>query len=120
MVELIREFKTARFTVRITAEEDFDLDLSFDDTGEVAEKLESGEYVNFCVKAECFLDGNSIATDYLWECVYEDPKDFQDHKGMNAKGHGSCFSDMVRNVCKEGREYIQSAEAYPTMRIYNV
>ena len=117
MVELIREFKTARFTVRITAEEDFDLDLSFDDTGEVAEKLESGEYTNFCAKAECLLDGNSIASDYLGGCIYANIADFQDHRGMNKKGHGSYFSDMVRTVCREGREHVKTLRALPSMRL---
>ncbi len=74
--ETLWEFKTDRFSVVCTAEEEWDVDLSWDDTGEVAEKLASGEYVVFCAKVAVYLDGREIATDYLGQCIYVDAEEF--------------------------------------------
>jgi len=49
--ELIREFKTPQFIVIVDAIEEDSPDLSYDDTSEVAAKIDSGEYVLFCARA---------------------------------------------------------------------
>ncbi len=95
--------------------DDCDVDLSWDETGEVTKKINSGEFDVFCVKAECFCDGSSIAEDFLGGCIYAHPEDFQDHKGMNARGHGSYFSDMIRTVCREARKHLNDYQP-PKMR----
>ncbi len=99
-------FKTARFAVTVSAAYDSDLDLSFDDTGEVRERLESGEFIGFWVKASVTLDGAEIACDTLGGCIYAEIAEFRDHLGRNAKGHGSYFSDMVHEAVREARKAI--------------
>ncbi len=114
-LDTIRTFRTANFDVTIDALEDYDLDLSWDDTGEVLAKLQSGEYVAFCVRARVtHPEFGELATDYLGGCIYASPAEFQDHREcgkhtreLRAKGSnavcGSYFSDMVKNVCREAR-----------------
>lgn len=78
----IWKFKTDRFTVRMTAEVEHDLDLSFDDSGEVRAKIDNGEYQVFCAKCSVELDGVEIASDYLGQCIYSDVDQFRDHIGI--------------------------------------
>ena len=117
----IREFHTPNFTVRVTAEEDNDLDLSFDDDGSVREGLESGKFMAFCVKAAVYYNGTELATDYLGGCIYRSIEEFMDHKECGrqnkiyaAKGEagrcGSYFTDMVHTVCKEAREELHKLQ----------
>src|SRR6185503_1564662 len=118
MLGNIRTFKTANFKVIVDAEEEFDLDLSFDETGEVAEKLDSGEYVAFCAHAYVVgPDGETLSDDYLGGCIYESIEAFMDHKECGvqnrlweAEGKTGCcgcyFSDMVSNVIDEARKAI--------------
>jgi hypothetical protein len=92
----IWKFETARFTVTMTAEPDYDVDLSFDETGEIREKLESGELQSFCAKCAVCLDGNEIAADYLGSCIYANPDEFRDHIGTGE----IAFKDRTRrDVC---------------------
>lgn len=112
---IIRKFKTANFTVVMEALPEHDLDLSFDDTGEVATKLDSGEFVAFCAHAYVKgPNGETLADDYLGNCIYEDFDSFMDHRECGranreyeAKGEsgrcGSYFTDMIHNVCSEAR-----------------
>lgn len=108
-IETIRTIKAGRFSVRVTAVEDNDLDLSWDDDGSARAGLESGELMHFGVVATCYLDGRELANDSLWQCIYKTPADFMDHIGLKAKSradgrnYGSYFSDMVRNVCRDAR-----------------
>jgi len=103
MSYLIWEFKTLNFTIRMTAEDEFDVDLSWDESGEAAEKIASGEWSVFCAKCAVLFEGVEIGTDYLGNCIYADPKEFRDHIGMNAGGYGSYFSDMVRGAIRDAR-----------------
>ncbi len=114
----IREFKTANFRVTVDAIEDYGLDLSFDDTGKVREKLESGEYVAFTARARVFYKGAELASDYLGGCIYSDLESFADHRECGklnreyaAKGDkgrcGSYFSDMIGQVIKEARSQLK-------------
>ena len=115
----IREFKTPNFTVRVTAEEDNYLDLSFDDDdGSVREGLNSGELIAFCAKAAVYCQGTELATDYLGGCIYRSIAEFMDHRECGkqnklyaAKGErgrcGSYFTDMVKQVCSEARKKLK-------------
>jgi len=104
----IYTFNTRNFEVRVDAmEEDFP-DLSFDETGETAEMIKRGDWLCFMVKATLSFRGMEIAEDYLGNCIYENTRDFRDNVGMNSRGHGSYFSDMIRNVISEGRDYLKS------------
>ena len=106
MSELIWRFDTKNFRIEMTAEEEQDVDLSWDDTGEVSAKIESGEYSVFCAKCAVYLRGVEVATDYLGNCIYSNANEFRDHLGRNAKGYGSYFSDMVRNAISQAREQL--------------
>lgn len=115
MYEKIWEFKTARFSVSFEAGPEYDLDLSWDETGEIREGLESGRYVAFMAKVAVYLDGLEIAQDYLGGCIYENAEQFRDHLGIRPASRkagaiiGSYFSDMVRQAIKEAREFMASA-----------
>lgn len=93
----IREYNTKNYTVRIAALKEFDLDLSWDEDGETAQKIEDGEYIAFCAHATVIhrATGAILANDYLGNCVYRDFDDFRQPGGY--------FQSMVRNVVKEAR-----------------
>lgn len=116
---IIREWKLSRFTVRMEAIEESDIDLSFDETGEVLADLEAGLLVSFCAKASVLLDGNEIASDYLGSCIYKTYADFMDHAECAAQNReyarkgdparvGSYFSGMIKGVVADAREYVSS------------
>lgn len=118
----IRTFHAGRFTVSVDAFADYDVDLSFDDTGEVLRDLESGKLCAFSVCAKVSLDGNEIASDWLGGCIYRDPAEFEDHRQCAAQNRkftesgqscrcGSYFADMVRNVCSEARKEVKRMQS---------
>jgi hypothetical protein len=110
-------FRTKRFKVEWSIEPDYDCDLSWDETGETREKLNSGEYECFTSKMAVYLDGREIAADYLGGSIYANPSEFRDHIGMKARGHGSYFSDMVREAITEARREIKRwSETAPYIR----
>lgn len=99
----------------MTAEDEPDVDLSFDDNGEIRAGLESGKFVCFCAKVAVYFRGNEVATDYLGNCIYESPSAFMDHVGIKhhkpypgAKAGccGSYFSDMIHTAIAEARKEI--------------
>lgn len=112
----IRTFRTANFRVIVDAIACDSLDLSWDETGEVREKINNGELLAFDVRARVVHDDlGEIASDYLGGCIYESLEAFMDHKEcaaqtrkLRAEGSnavvGSYFSDMVRNVCRDARK----------------
>ena len=108
------EFKTKRFSVIWSIEPDSDCDLSFDETGEVAEKIASGELECFTSTMEVIHrdSGAVLSTEYLGGSIYADPADFRDHIGVKVKSrqdgrnYGSYFSDMVRGAIGAARETI--------------
>lgn len=79
----IWEFNTDRFSVQFHALPEYDLDLSWDETGEVADKIEHGIYAVFCAAIFIELDDQRIAESYLGQCIYENPEDFIDHRGLS-------------------------------------
>ena len=112
----IWKFKTRNFLVTLSAEYEEYPDLSWDDTGEVAEKLESGEWGNYCFAVKVYgPHGEEIAADYLCNSIHADPADFRDHIGSQGKW-GSYFTDMVHNAIAQARKSIADMRAIPIRR----
>lgn len=115
----IWKFETANFSVVMSAEDEPDLDISWDDDGSVKAGLESGEFVSFCAKCTVYFRGSEIASDYLGNCIYRTPEEFRDHIGLAAKSradgcvYGSYFADMVKNAISEARKTLRDM---PRMR----
>jgi hypothetical protein len=112
--ETIRAFYRRNVAVIVEAVEEPDLDLSFDDNGEVRAKLESGELQAFAVRVRVLVRGNTFGEDFLGGCIYKTPAEFQDHRQcaaetrkLRASGSaavcGSYFSDMVHNAIADAR-----------------
>lgn len=121
-IATIRKFTTSNFTVLVTAEEDHDLDLSFDEDGSVARDLESGKLMAFCVKAAVLFRGAEIAAGYLGGCIYGSPAEFEDHrecgrqnKEWAARGDkgrcGSYFKDMISLAIAEARKEVAAMKS---------
>lgn len=91
----IREFNTRNFRVVVEAEEDWDVDLSFDETGRVRKQLESGELVAFQVAARVYFQGDEIGADHLGGCIYKNIEAFQDHR--------ECGQENRKRIKQEGR-----------------
>lgn len=119
----IREFKTRNFTVTVNAVYDGDLDLSWDDTGEIEKGLSDGTYVAFGVVATVTHKSLGIVgRDSLWNCIYKDPIEFMDHKQCGRENHrlasegnnarcGSYFADMIGRSIDEARKNIRAAQS---------
>ena len=121
-------FKTKRFTVALILSPCYDLDLSWDESGEVVKKIESGDYIPFDSELRVSLDGRTLASDHLGQSVYDDVSDFwtahRDTDPMNrncsimhaARGNvmiGHYFPDMVREAIREARDALTNL---PEMR----
>lgn len=76
-------FRTANFTVKYETGPDHGLDLSFDDTGEISDKLVSGELMVFTARVAVYYDGTCVGEDYLGGCIYESPEAFMSHNGAD-------------------------------------
>jgi len=121
-IDTIRTIKAGRFTVRVTAEEEHDIDLFFDEDGSVSRAIDNGELMVFCAKAACYLDGLELATDYLGNCIYASPREFMDHLGIRAHNAklsaeagrrvvcGSYFTDMIHTVIREARQAVRDLQ----------
>lgn len=114
----IWRFETAQFVVTVDAIEEYDIDLSWDEDGEVARRLNSGELEMFAVRARCVHKGTGMeAEDYLGGCIYETPDAFRDHMACGrerretGRNVGSSFSDMVRSVVAEMRANVAKARS---------
>lgn len=73
---VMREFRTKNFRVVCSIEPDSDVDTSFDETGETADKIESGEWEAFQTSVTVYCKGAEIGADYLGGSIYADPADF--------------------------------------------
>lgn len=113
----IREFNTLNYKVRVLAEAETDVDLSWDDTGHVAEQLDRSELIAFCahVKVIHTPTGAVLGEDYLGQCIYKDFDDFMDHRECGIQNRkyesqgergrcGSYFSDMIREAIGLARQ----------------
>ncbi len=112
----IYTFKTKNFTITVDSEHDDHMDLSWDETGEVSEKIASGEWEHFQVSAKVFFRGEEVAADYLGGNIYPSPLDFRDHIGIKKQGAnvGSYFSDMIREAIMGARKHFQDMPAIKT------
>lgn len=115
MTTTLWTFETAHLRVSWQIEPDMDLDLSWDDSGEVADKIDSGEYTAFQSRISVTHKdtGAVLGETFLGGSVYADPEDFRDHLGSNAGRWGSYFSDMVREACKQARETLRVMQSIP-------
>lgn len=105
-------FKTRNFTVSLACEPETSPDLSWDDSGEAAEKIASGEWdcVTFRV-AVYGPAGEELSADYLGNSIYADVNEFR-REHIGARGaHGSYFRDMVANAVKEARGSVQEFQS---------
>lgn len=118
----MRTFKTKNFAVIVDAIEEDSPDFSFDDTGETAEKVESGEWRCFTARVRVLLHGREIGSDYLGNCIYESLDTFMDHKECGKQNRdyaaqgkegrcGSYFSDMIHNAIAEARTELKETQA---------
>lgn len=84
---VMREFETENYIVRATAEEEFDLDLSWDEDGSTLAGLNSGEFISFCAHVEVIHKptGAVLGEDYLGNCIYRSFDDFMDHRACAAQ-----------------------------------
>lgn len=117
MSEVVWARETPNFRIEYRAEPDEYLDLSWDETGEVAAKIKSGEYVGFVATVRVIFKptGCELAASYLSGCIYENPSDFIDYRevaketrALRAQGSvavvGSYFADMVREAVRTARQ----------------
>jgi hypothetical protein len=109
------KFKTERFAVKWWIEDDPYVDTTFDETGETAEKLASGEWQAFQSTIAVSLDGEEIGVDYLGGSIYADPSEFRDHIGSRG-AWGSYFTDMVRSAIDEARQHVRDRPPLPYIR----
>ena len=109
--ETMWTFETRKFRVVWTITPCYGLDLSWDETGEAAEKITSGEWDAFdsAIKVYHRPTGLELGAAYLGQLIYANPAEFRDHIGIKAKSrqdgvnYGSYFSDMVREAVAEAR-----------------
>lgn len=77
--QMMWQFETAQFAVKAYMADDPDFDAGdFDDDGETAEKLSTGEYVVFgtIVEVTHKPTGIIVGRDSLWGSVYSNPREF--------------------------------------------
>lgn len=106
-------FNTKNFHVELVCDIDQDYDVVADEfSDEIYEQLKSGALEVFLFAVKVYYKGQEVATTYLGGSIYADPAEFIDHRGMNKKGHGSYFSDMVREAVKEARIRLTADRPY--------
>ena len=127
---LLREFKTAHFRVIADWTEDYDADLSYDESGETLRNVQSGKWVCMLVRVRVLHDTlGDLGVDYLGGCVYEKPEAFMDHKECGAETRrlrasgsnaicGSYFTDMISEAIGNARKEVLrlKTQAYPYIR----
>ena len=124
--DVMREFKTKNYLVRVSAEEETDLDLSWDDTGSTAKGLESGKFIAFVAYVEVIHvpTGTVLGKVALGNCIYKSFDDFMDHRACGKQNRkrakqgkegrcGSCFSDMIGKAIAEARKTRKKMDISP-------
>jgi hypothetical protein len=101
----IREFKTENFHIVVDAVEEFDIDLSWDESGETARGLDSGTLIAFCARARCFFQGLEVASDYLGNCIYKNLEDFADHKECGRQNRETIKREGRFQIYRKNRPY---------------
>lgn len=118
VIGTIRTFKTANFTVIVDAMEERYPDISFDETDETKNKLESGEWIAFCARVRVLHNGHELAQSYLGNCIHSSIEEFEDHREcaaqqrkLRAEGStavvGSYFVQMVKEAIDEARDALR-------------
>ena len=109
-MDRIWTFKTAALEVFCDCEPEQDEDLSWADE-ETLHKIDMGDLVNLTWHVGVLVNGELYADSHLGNSVYETPADFtKEHLGMNGKGYGSYFADMVHECLKETRKKLEREE----------
>lgn len=103
----IKSWNAGRFNVSLAwAWEDYP-DLSWDETGEVLAKCESGEFGVYTYRVLVTCDGREVGSDYLGNSIYADPTEFyREHIGVKHAGEnvGCYFTDMMHSAISEARK----------------
>jgi hypothetical protein len=115
-MQRMHTFNLGRFSIHADIEPCSDLDLSFDENGEVASKLASGEYEAFNTRVSVWLNGVMIGSDWLCESIYANPVEFfSEHVGLaiksraDGRNYGAYFPSMVKEAIAEARSWMASA-----------
>lgn len=108
MAKRMWSFKTKNFTVLWEIEPDA-LNTSYMDrelAAECRKNVRSGKWKCFTSTIRVVENTSKVTMGeaYLGGSIYEKPVEFRDHFGMNHKGHGSYFSQMVREAIAEARK----------------
>jgi len=117
-------FQAGSYLVIARTVQDDDVDTSFDETGETADKIASGEWQAFGTIVDVIdQHGVVIGSDSLWGSIYADPEEFfTAHRDSNPENRncsiktmpgviGHYFPGMVRNATREAREYLRGVQA---------
>ena len=121
--ETVWERRTPNFRVTLECAYDNDTDLSWDETGETRDNLESGLWAAFIFRVAVYdTHGAEIGVDYLGGSIHENASDFIDHREcgrynreLAERGEvgrcGSYFRDMAANAIKQARETYNAPRA---------
>lgn len=114
---VMREFNTENWLVRVSAEPEYHSDLSWDNTGRLRKQLESGSLIEFVAHVEVIHKptGAVLGEDYLGSCIYKSFADFMDHRACGKQNRkwarqgkegrcGSYFKDMIGEAIAEARK----------------
>lgn len=105
----LKTWKTARFTVALDWTYEDSPDLSWDESGETAAKIDSGEWINCTFRVRVLCDGTEVGTDYLGNSIYANPIDFyREHIGIGSTGFGCYFTDMMHSAIAEARNTLRN------------
>lgn len=120
----LREWRTKNFRVVLDYADDPEPDSSFDETGETAEKLASGEWGCFVFRVTVYdSDGRELGQDHLGQSIHADPAEFIDHRACGrqnreyaAQGQsgrcGSYLTDMIAEAISEARKSYNKPRAF--------
>lgn len=100
--QLMWSFHTRNFSIHASISHDLEIDLSWDDGGEIRRQLESGQLRAFFVIVTVSLAGTVIGEEASGECIYADPREFfaEHRKSLNCT-----FPDMVREAVRQARRF---------------
>jgi len=101
----IREFKTQNFHVIADAVEEWDTDLSFDDTGETLKGLQNGDLIAFTARVRVFFRGLEVGSDYLGGCIYKSLEDFADHIECGKQNRATIAREGKFQIYRKARKY---------------
>lgn len=108
MAKIMWKFATKNFTILWLTEPDT-LDTAYMEKAlakECRAKVNSGKWKCFSSEIRVVENGSKrvLGSAFLGGSIYAKPEEFRDHFGMNRKGHGSYFSQMVREAVAEARK----------------